>query len=102
MNKYDLILFLPALGILSWIVSIYLVRSWEYFWLYFGINLMVLTAYTVYIWNADLNFLGHDEYRLGKLLILIALPICHAILGFGIAIVVNSKTKMREIQLFKS
>ncbi|MEP3237261.1 MAG: hypothetical protein ABJO12_01295 [Flavobacteriaceae bacterium] len=96
MNQYNLILLLPVLGLISWIASLYLVRRWEHFWFYFGINFIVLIAYSVYILNADLSFLGHDEYGLGRLSMLITLPICHAILGFVIAIVVNRKINMRK------
>lgn len=97
MNQYDLILLLPVLGLASWIASLYLVRRWEHFWFYFGINFIVLIAYSIYILNADLSFLGHDEYGLGRLSMLIALPICHAILGLLITIVVH-----RKINVYKS
>ena len=96
MNQYDLILLLPVLGLISWIASLYLVRRWEHFWFYFWINFIVLIAYSVYILNTDLSFLGHDEYGLGRLSMLIALPICHAIIGFLIAIVVNTKINVHK------
>lgn len=85
-------LLIPIIGFTLWILSIYLIRSWKYFWAYFAINFLILATYTSYTLLGDLKFMGQDEYGLGRLLLLFALPIGHTIIGFVIALVVNRKT----------
>ena len=86
-----MVLLLPIIGLALWILSIYLTRSWKHFWTYFAINFLIIIAYVSYTLYGGLKFLGHDEYGLGRLLMLFALPFGHAIIGFIIALVINRK-----------
>ena len=82
-------LIILGIGLILWLLSIYLVRKWKYFWVYFGINLIIIAIYTNYTVYGNLEFLGHDEYGLGRLMMLFAVPIVHVSISFIIAIVIN-------------
>lgn len=96
--QYIMMLIMPIIGLALWIWSIYLVRNWKYFWVYFLINLIIMASYFIYLVYGDLNFLGHDEYGLGRLYLFFSWPIKHAIVGSVIAIIINRKiTRNRTI-----
>jgi hypothetical protein len=82
-----------GIGFALWLLSIYLVREWKYFWVFFATNLLIIAIYSTYTIYGDLNFLGHDEYGLGRLMMLFAIPIVHVLISFVIAIVVNYRLK---------
>lgn len=82
-------LIILGIGLVLWMLSIYLVHKWKYFWVFFGINLIVLALYTTYTIYGNLEFLGHDEYGLGRLMMLFAIPIVHVLIAFIIAVVIN-------------
>ena len=82
-----------GVGFVLWLLSIYLVREWKYFWVFFVTNLLIIAIYYTYTIYGDLNFLGHDEYGLGRLMMLFAIPLLHVLISFVIAIVVNYRLK---------
>ncbi len=86
-----MILLIPIIGLILWIWSIYLIKNWRYFWIYFIINFLIVTSYIIYTIYGNLSFLGHDEYGLGRLFMLFVFPIGHSILGFIIALIINKK-----------
>lgn len=86
-----MVLLMPIIGLAFWIWSVYLIRKWNYFWTYFIINFLIVSGYTIYILYGELPFLGHDEYGLGRLFMLFAFPIGHAILGLLIALIIKWK-----------
>lgn len=77
---------LLILGPLLWILSLVLLKSWRYFWLYFLANLIVLVGYLAILSTSSLAYFGHDEYGLGRLLILVAAVMMHTLLGFFFAL----------------
>ena len=82
-----------GIGLVLWILSIYLVREWKHFWVFFAINLLILAIYSTYTIYGNLNFLGHDEYGLGRLMMLFAIPIIHVLIAFILAMVINYRLK---------
>lgn len=77
------------IGFVVWLLSIYLVREWKYFCVFFATNLLIIAIYSTYTIYGDLSYLGHDEYGLGRLIMLFAIPLVHVLISFSIAIVIN-------------
>lgn len=86
-------LLILGVGLVLWILSIYLVRKWKYFWAFFAINFAILAIYTTYTIYGNLDFLGHDEYGLGRLMMLFAIPLVHVLIVFILAMVINYRLK---------
>lgn len=86
-----MILLTPIIGLSLWIWSIYLLRNWKHFWTYFTINFLIVIGYIIYILYGELQFLGHDEYGLGRLSMFFVFPIGHAVLGSIIALIIKWK-----------
>lgn len=84
-----MIFILPIIALFLWTLSIYLIRSWKHFWPYFFTNFLILLIYTINTLYGKLEFIGHDEYGLGRLMLLFAFPIVHAFVGFIVALVIN-------------
>ena len=82
-----------GIGFGLWIFSIYLVRKWKNFWVFFTTNLLIAAIYTTYLTYGDLSFLGHDEYGLPRLMVLVATPLLHVLISFIIAIIVSYRLK---------
>ncbi|SHJ42441.1 hypothetical protein SAMN04488007_0291 [Maribacter aquivivus] len=82
-------LLILGVGLVLWALSIYLVRKWKHFWIFFAINFAILAIYTTYIIYGNLDFLGHDEYGLGRLMMLFAIPLIHVLIAFILAMVIN-------------
>ncbi|EAR01252.1 hypothetical protein FB2170_11046 [Maribacter sp. HTCC2170] len=82
-----------GVGLVLWILSIYLVRKWKYFWIFFAVNFAILTIYTIYTIYGNLSFLGHDEYGLGRLIMLFAVPLIHVLVAFVLAIIIRYRLK---------
>ena len=82
-----------VIGFVLWILTIYLVRKWKYFWIFFATNLLIIAIYTAYLTYGDLNFIGHDEYGLPRLMVLVATPLLHVLISFIIAIIVSYRLK---------
>ena len=70
-----MIFFIPIIALAVWVFSIYLIRNWSYFWSYFILNFIILITYTCYALYGGLTFIGHDEYGMGRLLMLFAFPL---------------------------
>ncbi|MET1260585.1 hypothetical protein ABV409_14660 [Flagellimonas sp. DF-77] len=86
----------PLIGIALWMLSLHLLRRWKHFWAYFGCNCLALVGYTAYILLGGPLFIGDDPYSLGRLFLLVAFPIVHALLGTMIAIVINWKLRRAQ------
>ncbi|KQC29640.1 hypothetical protein [Flagellimonas eckloniae] len=84
-----MILILPIIALALWILSIFLVKSWRHFWLYLITNFLIVLIYTINTLYGKLEFIGHDEYGLGRLMLLFVFPIAHAVIGFIFALVIN-------------
>ena len=76
-----------------WIISIFIFKEWKYFGKLFLINTIILICYGYLILYTNLNFVGHDEYGLGKILLLVSSLIIHTILNFGLALFYKYKLK---------
>lgn len=76
-----------------WIASLYMTSRWKYFWHYFVANILIFIGYFTYLLNADLVWLGHDEYGLQRLFMMFLFPSIHVIIGFLIAIFIRYKSK---------
>ncbi len=79
--------------ILLCLMSIYLLRKWQRFWLFIGVNLLILLAYTIYLIYGKLSFLGSDEHSLGRLSLFITVPIVHVVITFVFALVKHFQMK---------
>ncbi|WP_345074882.1 hypothetical protein [Hymenobacter fastidiosus] len=75
---------------LLWLASLFLLRQWCHFRLFFASNLLILAAYLLLI--AWFPF-GHDEYGLGRLFYSAYALIAHVVLGFGFAVVLRWQQK---------
>jgi len=73
---------------LLWLISLFLLRRWPYFRLFFICNLVVLAAYLVLIGQFPF---GHDEYGLGRLFVGAGAVAGHALLGFIFAVGLRSR-----------
>jgi len=85
-----LILMIP-LGL--WIISLYWLSKWAKFWTFFLINLVLLISYMTWLTKSELNFLGHDEYGLGRLFLIVGVVLGHVIAGFVFAIFKHRQLK---------
>ncbi|WP_460620703.1 hypothetical protein [Hymenobacter tenuis] len=72
---------------LLWLVSVHLLRNWQYFWRYFLCNLLLLIGYA-YIVLAVLPF-ANDAYGLGRLFAVLGAIVVHTFLGFGLALAIR-------------
>ena len=74
-----LILMIP-IGL--WMLSLYWLSKWAKFWTFFLINLVLVFLYMTWLTQSELKFLGHDEYGLGRLFLIVEVLIGHIIAGF--------------------
>lgn len=81
-----LILF-PAI----WIISLFILSKWKHFYLFFGINLLIIGLYFYLITYTKIINSGHDEYGLGVIFYNLLFLMIHAFLGFIFALFYKSK-----------
>ncbi|GAB3227774.1 hypothetical protein GCM10027346_11510 [Hymenobacter seoulensis] len=84
---HDILLVLIMTSPLLWLVSVHLLRNWQYFWRYFICNLLVLCAH-LYL-TLQVLHLGHDEYGLKRLVAVLGAIVVHTLLGFGLALAIR-------------
>jgi hypothetical protein len=65
-----------------WMISIYWLSRWTKFWTFFLINLILMVGCLTLLTQSKIEFLGHDEYRLGQLLLIAAVVLGHILAGF--------------------
>jgi hypothetical protein len=82
-----LLLLLPAVLLLLWMISLWLLCGWRYFWRYFAGNLVLLAAYTFL--TTQVSLFGHDEYGLGRIFATVGAVTVHTVLGLGFALAVR-------------
>ena len=79
-------MFLVLISPILWISSIIILKDWKHFWKFFIANTVIILIYLILIFVPDLIDLGHDEYGLKKLMMVITAIFTHIILGVTFAI----------------
>jgi hypothetical protein len=77
-----LLLLTPAL----WLISLLLLARWRYFRPFFIVNLLVLCAYASVFTCTSWVHYGHDEYGLGRIVLLALASMVHVLVGFTVAV----------------
>ena len=84
-----LLLLTPAL----WIISLVLLAGWHYFWRFFIVNLLVLSAYVFVFTSISWVNYGHDEYGLGRIVYPTLACVVHVLAGFTFAVAFYSRRR---------
>ena len=91
-------LLLPAF---LWSISLYILSNWKWFWKFSILNGFLIIIYIPYILFGEIAYLSHDEYGIGRLMLLLLLLIIHAItvLIFAVIRKVRMNYRSRNQQL---
>ncbi len=79
------ILFTILLPIM-WIISIYILRKWDYFYLFFGLNLVMTVLFYYLITATNIFISGQNEHGLETLYNVVIYVVIHTIVMFAFSL----------------
>jgi hypothetical protein len=83
--------FLIALMPISWIVSLYIIRKWQYVLGYFIMSSLVVVIYSYVILFSTIKIFSQDELGLKKIFLFLYTIMIHSIAGFIFALIYKYK-----------
>lgn len=87
-----LLLIIPLVSILLLFVTFLILGNHKSFWKFFFIHAGILLLYVFLIFFLPNNLIGHDEYGLRQLGVIITLILLHIIIGFIHSLYILKKT----------
>jgi hypothetical protein len=90
------IVFIFVVLIILWIASILLLSAWKHFYKFILLNSGIIITYLCIIKFGGDYIWGHDEYGLGKILMLIFSLFLHTIISFIFALYINYTLRSNE------
>lgn len=86
-----------------WAASLYLLSNWKWFWKFVIINTILIIIYIPYILFGKIAYLSHDEYGIGRAMLLFLVPIIHAIIALVFGIIkkvrMNYVSRNKKLQI---
>ena len=70
---------IPAIALALWLWSLYWLRQWRYFLLFFSANTVALGLYLFATLSGSIGLGGHDEYGLGRIAAALFALIAHVV-----------------------